>query len=460
MFTIVDVIVEANPNSLALLQQRVTALALKEDPPGPDTPSFLRLKQIDQLHFLSLEIFQDQHFDPLLVFENNFDGDSESYWRKVLEQIGDDLRAIFACTKPAAEERWAPLFKDGSTLSLEPFIKQYSITPSASHIGAVGMTLQRINRDRNVFSTVQTELGSAALPYRGLTSVELHGKLRTQVLQRHPDLASGEVRSVEQERSSYSRAAWWRVLPFIIAAFISVVALGLLALSEYLPHHGYPWARSVLRWLLALVLFGAAAFWATLRRLEDSDLTQDDPDLEPEELKKFAAQEDHIVQNHVASTVLVKAGVVRSIVIRASLRLLKQFVPAVCADGYLGEMRTIHFAHWTLVGNGGRLLFLSNFDGSWQSYLDDFVDKAHRGLTLAWGNCIGFPRTRNLLYEGATHGREFKVWARRSQTQSLFWYSGYSDLTVNQILRNASIVDGICKSSMTESEAEEWAKLL
>jgi len=81
-------------------------------------------------------------------------------------------------------------------------------------------------------------------------------------------------------------------------------------------------------------------------------------------------------------------------VIRVSLRLLKLFVPLVAADGYLGSMRTIHFAHWTLVGNGDRLLFLSNFDGSWQSYLDDFVDKAHGGLTLAWGNCVGFPRTK------------------------------------------------------------------
>jgi hypothetical protein len=105
-------------------------------------------------------------------------------------------------------------------------------------------------------------------------------------------------------------------------------------------------------------------------------------------------------------------------------------------------------------------MFLSNFDGSWQSYLDDFVDKAHRGLTLAWGNCVGFPRTRVLIEEGATHGREFKAWARQSQTQNILWYSAYKDLTVNQILRNASIVDGLRKPAMTEAEANEWALLL
>jgi hypothetical protein len=158
--------------------------------------------------------------------------------------------------------------------------------------------------------------------------------------------------------------------------------------------------------------------------------------------------------------VLVKPGMLRSFLIRTSLRLLKFGVPIVAWNGYLGSMRTIHFAHWTLVGNTGRLLFLSNFDGSWQSYLDDFVDKASRGLTLAWGNCIGFPRTQDLVLQGAAHGTQFKAWARQSQTQNILWYSAYSDLTVNQIIRNAAIVDGLRKMSMQYREAEQWAQLL
>jgi hypothetical protein len=137
MFTIVDVIIEANPNSFELLCERVRTLALKEDPKKSGAPSFVRLKQIDQLHFMSLEIFQDRHFDPLLVFENNFDGDSDNYWRQVLQQIGEDLRAIFACTKPGVEPQWLPIFREGSMLSLAPFIKAYSVTPSASYIGAL-----------------------------------------------------------------------------------------------------------------------------------------------------------------------------------------------------------------------------------------------------------------------------------------------------------------------------------
>ncbi len=105
-------------------------------------------------------------------------------------------------------------------------------------------------------------------------------------------------------------------------------------------------------------------------------------------------------------------------------------------------------------------MFLSNFDGSWQSYFDDFVDKAASGLTLAWGNCVGFPRTKGLVHDGAARGMQFKAWARQSQTQSIVWYSAYSDLTVNQIIRNAAIVDGLRKCTMQQTEVEQWVQLL
>jgi hypothetical protein len=249
-------------------------------------------------------------------------------------------------------------------------------------------------------------------------------------------------------------------LPSLIAILFAAITIALVGLSPIVTaevHH------AVLGGVVSIVV-GAGLFvimfLKTLRHVEATDMTQDDPTLDPAELAAFAAQEDEIVQNHVASMVLVKPGAVRSFAIRGSLRALKLFVPFVAADGYLGSMRTIHFAHWTLIGNSGRLMFLSNFDGSWQSYLDDFVDKAHGGLTLAWGNCVGFPRTKWLTKEGATHGTQFKAWARQSQTQSLLWYSGYADLTVNQIWRNAAIVDGLRKRQMTEAEASAWAELL
>lgn len=473
MFTIVDIVLEANPNNFELLCERVSALALKEDPKTTNALSFLRLKQIDQLHFMSLQIFRDRHYDPLLVFENNFDGDSDSYWQAVLQQIGDELRGIFACTKPATNSRWAGLFKDGATDAtdpLVPFIREFSVSPSAQHFGAVGLTAARIKRDQSVFATIQSELGDKLRTLPGQTSVDLHKDLRASVLQKllpkYPKLADSGQRTVKQERLFFRLAAVWRGLPWVVAVLAGLALILtpiFLCISEFLRNHvfaGTPWWVSLALSVIVLALLGFVGFWAPLRSLEKTDMTQDDPVLDTAQLEAFAAQEDQIVQNHLASMVLVKPGALRGAVIRVALRVLKQFVPVWYANGYLSTMRTIHFAHWTLVGNTGRLMFLSNFDGSWQSYLDDFVDKAHEGLTLAWGNCVGFPPTKNLVQEGATHGRQFKAWARQSQTQNILWYSAYADLTVNQVLRNATIVDGIRKSSMTKVEADAWVQLL
>jgi hypothetical protein len=130
----------------------------------------------------------------------------------------------------------------------------------------------------------------------------------------------------------------------------------------------------------------------------------------------------------------------------------------VATDGYLGSMRTVHFAHWAFVNNASRLMFFSNFYLSWESYLDDFIEKAHGGLTLAWGSGVGFPPARFLVLDGASHGRKFKAWARHSMAVSRFWYSAYRDLTVDQIERNTRIADGLRKQTLSEQEAAVWAR--
>jgi hypothetical protein len=464
MLTIVDIVLEADPANCELLQKLVQDLADQENPKQKDVARFVRLSQIFQLHFLSMQIFEDHHFDPLLVFENNFDGDAATYWDEVLRQIGQELRSIFACTKEARLSDWKKLFEPGSQLPLVDFIQAHAVSPSASHLGAPAMPLQRIRRDRKVFADIQVQLGNAVLAYRGKDAVAVHQDLRRWALSRYDWLPANDEQSqlqaaIQSRRRATAKVAAWGVLA--ISVLVGVVYLGFGSLSPLDSFHA---ARAMVQSFVVAALVAAVAavtwFVKRLRHLELTDFTQDHPNLDATEMKQFARQEDQIVQNHLAGMVLVKPGMLRGFTMCAALWLLKSLVPIIGWNGYLGSMRTIHFAHWTLIGNNCRLLFLSNFDGSWQSYLDDFVDKAHGGLTLAWGNCVGFPRTRFSYFEGATHGTQFKNWARQSQTQSLLWYSAYPDLTVNQITRNAAIVDGLRKASMTTAEAEEWTCLL
>ena len=207
------------------------------------------------------------------------------------------------------------------------------------------------------------------------------------------------------------------------------------------------------------VPFSVLGILCWLRFLERRDSSQDAPPIDQEMVRQMAQREDWIPQNHMGSVVLIKPGVLRTIIVRAGhfgLGLVLRALPNSGVRGYLGSMRTVHFAHWAFVNNGSRLMFFSNFDQSWESYLDDFIEKAHAGLTLAWGCGVGFPPTRFLVQDGASHGRKFKAWARHSMAVSRFWYSAYSDLTVDQVERNNRIANGLRKPSLTNKEASAW----
>jgi hypothetical protein len=107
------------------------------------------------------------------------------------------------------------------------------------------------------------------------------------------------------------------------------------------------------------------------------------------------------------------------------------------------------------VDGGRRLLFLSNYDGSWESYLNDFIDKAAIGLTAVWSNTVGFPRTRFLAFRGARDGPRFKHWARANQTATTAWYRAYDGLTLATIDNNSAIREGLF-GALDDDGIREW----
>jgi hypothetical protein len=106
------------------------------------------------------------------------------------------------------------------------------------------------------------------------------------------------------------------------------------------------------------------------------------------------------------------------------------------------------------------VLFFSNFDGSWERYLGDFVDQVHAGLTSVWSNTEGFPKTCFLLGRGATDEERFKAWTRAHQIPTQLWYSAYPSLTVPNISRNGLICEGLVNRPRTREALSRWLELL
>ncbi|HUE84895.1 MAG TPA: hypothetical protein VMO26_02350 [Vicinamibacterales bacterium] len=265
----------------------------------------------------------------------------------------------------------------------------------------------------------------------------------------------------------------WLLIAGILLAYVVVatvvlapVVWGLGYVLEFVRLVGHaPDLQTVFAAIARAVLLGFLSLAATvpflvlwLRYIERRDSSHDAPEANEHLLREMIRREDWIVQNHMGSLVLVKPGVLRTLLVRVGHLGLGLLVRAKATNGYLGNMRTIHFAHWAFLNNGSRLLFFSNFDHSWDSYLDDFIEKAHTGLTMAWTCSVGFPATRFLIYDGATQGRQFKNWGLATRTVSRFWYSAYPQLAVNQIERNTRIASGLAAQALTDKEAREWMR--
>ena len=98
----------------------------------------------------------------------------------------------------------------------------------------------------------------------------------------------------------------------------------------------------------------------------------------------------------------------------------------------LAGVKTIHFARWIVLDDGRRVIFTSNYDGSLESYMDDFIDKVALGLNASFSNGVGYPRTRFLFFDGARREQEFKDYLRRHQIPTQVWYSAYPHLTARE----------------------------
>jgi hypothetical protein len=112
--------------------------------------------------------------------------------------------------------------------------------------------------------------------------------------------------------------------------------------------------------------------------------------------------------------------------------------------GQLGGIPTIHFAKWLLIDGDTRLLFFSNYDSSWESYLGDFVDRAAIGLNLAWTWTDLYPSINTLFYAGGANDEErFKAWSRAHQRPTQVFYAAYPGLGIAALNNNTWIRCGL-----------------
>ena len=223
------------------------------------------------------------------------------------------------------------------------------------------------------------------------------------------------------------------------------------------------WAH--LAWVALLVLIAlpfavlaAPVYALLLRRHEKRDPAPHNRADEATVLE-LAALEDHLPMNPFTAVGQVKPGPFRKVTINVILYLLNAVTRHFLKPGDLVGVKTIHFARWLFLNDRRQVLFASNYDGSLESYMDDFIDKISWGLNLVFTNGIGYPRTRWLIKDGCRDELAFKDYLRLHQAPTLVWYPAYGRLSAANVAANERLRKGL-HSDLRGDRERDWVQAL
>jgi hypothetical protein len=376
----------------------------------PEANALVPFRSLKRVHFASLVLHQSPQYGAYLIFENNFDGVLDDYLPDLYSQAANGLHQIYSCCQD---------YSTGASdqQGMMNYLRAHVVRPNAYHIGNTGRDAARILQEKGLRTALEQQ--SDSLVQKGQATSEPAVLASLQNFVRSDPQWSWVPGVGPRESFAQKLSAWFK----LIAVAVLLVAV-----------------------LLATVFIPLVLWMLVLRYKESTDAVQADA-ADSDNLQKLMDTENRTasVQNHMSSITIVKPGWLRRATLRAVLWAVNLQARALATHGTLSGIPSIHFAHWSMIDNGRRLLFLSNFDGSWENYLDDFIDKASPGLTGVWSNTLNFPRTYFLIFGGATDGPRFKAVARDSQIVTNVWYSAYWDLTVQGVDNNSSIREDLLK---------------
>jgi len=395
--------------------------------------------RFDRLHFARFVILDDQtlgdietayKIEPVpyplsMGFLVDFDGDPNSFLQELVHVAGDGLRQIFEC---------AGLHADDDLLQ---WMKAHSAVASASYVNWVGRSMQQVREEAALRDFLCTYLRG---PGAALVKTQSASAIRTTLLgEVRREQAAGRLKLTPIPRTPIR---WWLAdkLDWLrgIAILIALLVFGLL--------------------LFPLTITVLAVYVFLLRIREKTD-----PEITPRPCEKWrdrlAEIEDHDVTNQFSAMGSLKPGSFRSINIRIGLAAVQWGARHIYTRGRLARVSSIHFARWVFINGGKRLYFSSNYDGSLESYMDDFINKVGFGLNLVFSNGIGYPRTNYLVFAGAHDEQKFKRYIRRHELPTEVWYNAHPGLTAIDLARNTRIREGLERRSMNAADTCAWLAL-
>ncbi len=386
---------------------------------GWDVIPFQRLARI---HFARLVVFEEttdhdrQRIPAQLSLMTDVDAPLDAHVEELATAGGPGLDELFGRCEgyPASAQR--------TPATRRAFLQQHNRKASAFYVNRPGRSVAQIFQEEQLRRAIGEFLDSSDLSSK--SPEQTRQAIRAFVEQR-PDLRWALRPAEPPDLAWRFRERFHQISHAILVLLLSPLAL-----------------------LLAPV------FLVMLRVHEKRDVP-DTSRAPAESVARLRADEDFWAHNQVIAAGLFKPGLFRKFVTTVILRTTDYACRHIYNRGFLSGLNTIHFARWVPLDGGKRMFFSSNYDGSLESYMNDFIDKAAWGLNAIFSNGDGFPRTSFLFCGGIRDEKAYKRFLPTRQVQSRVWYSAYPHLTTKNIANNAEIRQGL-SGDMNAEETREW----
>ncbi len=389
---------------------------LAENPDG----FHIHLDRSDRIHFARLALVEDPEGGEgrtRLLYASVFDGGVRDHLQELTELVTDPDRL------------WGHCVGYTGVADFAGFVRAHSHEPDAFYIAFRDGSVNRVHRELALRRRIDQMVD--ADPVRGVAEVE-RLLTRERRLRRRPSrlllsLARRGMGTVKR-----------------VGRAIPLVWDGSRAVARYGFRTVWHSSRTI---LAALDRYPAVRVFNRLTRnrlppmgSHHSALSPDrcgavrDPPaqnlVEPGRLPP-SHREDAVAQNQltlltgVEPELLPRLGAVLAAVDSLSKRL--------SPPGSLTGISTIHFVRWVILDEGRSLLMVSDYDGTWENYIDEFAEMILSGLEAIWGGATGAPP------DGPRDLPAFKDFLRTNQVPARVFYSAYPGTTTLNILSNRKL---------------------
>lgn len=388
---------------------------------------------VTTLHFVRWFIIEGatdasgKEFPDSLAFSSDFDGDIDSHLHEMFAVAGGGMDQIYSyCKGYPGKGRKSP----GDAVS---YLKKHIQKNQLFWPCIRGGTLEQLKGEEKLRYAIQAFIAeeSKKCSFDKLQPEEIRTRIRHFVAG-NPDL------SWALEKSAKPGLDWQ-------FRYYGKLVLRITTLLLLLP---------------LIILFFIPVWWLLLSRIfEKKDQRDRKEIIRPEGIDDLLQREDHLFMNQFTIYGAIKKPYwYRLTTLKMGLWLFATNGTYRANKGKLSGIETIHFARWCIFNKGKNVMFLSNYDGAWEIYLSQFIDRSAAAMNLTFGTTVGYPAVRYLFWGGAFDEQAFKTVVRNNQYPTQVFYSAYPYSTAKNQLNNAAIRKGL--NGQSKESCTEWLKRL